>query len=103
MTRRISTSSAGGTPLSSQDAALGCRATSNSPSIVGFLAIGANEIGGGALAAQQADGAHDDALAGAGLAGEHVHAGLERQLQLVDDGEVADAQLAKHGSVMADG
>ena len=49
----------------------------------------AHEVGRGTAADEQADGAHQDALAGAGLAGEDGKAGLEFQLQPVDDSEVS--------------
>ena len=35
---------------------------------------------------------HEDRLAGAGLAGQHVHAGFEHELEFLDDREATDAQ-----------
>ena len=55
----------------------------------GVLA-GADEVGGGAAADEQADRADQDGLAGAGFAGQDVQARLELELEPVDDGQVAD-------------
>src|SRR6185369_11734151 len=63
----------------------------------GLIGVAADEIGGAARSAQQAQSLQDNALAGTGLAGEDVEAGVERQRQVVDDGEVADPQLTQHG------
>ena len=62
----------------------------------GVLA-GADEVAGRAAAEQQADRLDEDRLAGAGFARQDVEAGLEFDLDGVDDRQVADAQEAKHG------
>ena len=65
-------------------------------SIGGGVLARADEVAGGAAAEQQADGLDEDGLAGAGLAGQDVEAGVELDLDRVDDREVPDAQEAKH-------
>ena len=57
---------------------------------------GPDEVGRGAAADQQPDGADEDGLAGAGLAGQDVQAGLELELEAVDDGQIADGEEAEH-------
>ena len=47
----------------------------------------------GAGAERQPEGIDEQALAGPGLAGDDVQAGVERQAQPVDEGEVGDGQL----------
>jgi hypothetical protein len=42
---------------------------------------------------QQGEGVDDHGLAGAGLAGEHVEAGRDLEVGIIDDPEVADAKL----------
>ena len=61
----------------------------------GVLA-GADEVARGAAAEQQADGLDEDRLAGAGFAGQDVQAGVELDLDRVDDREVLDAKEAEH-------
>ena len=65
-------------------------------SIVAASSPGADEVGRRAAAEEQADRFDEDRLAGAGFAGEDVEAGLELDLDGVDDREVADAEEAKH-------
>ena len=60
------------------------------------LLAGADEVGGGAAADEQPDGADEDRLARPGFAGQDVQARLELELEPVDDGEVADGQEAQH-------
>ena len=62
----------------------------------GGLFAGPDELGAGAAADEQADGADEDGLAGAGLAGEDVEAGREFELESIDDGEVGDAEEPDH-------
>ena len=57
---------------------------------------GADEVAGRAPAEQQADRLDENGLAGAGFAGQDVQAGVELDLDRVDDREVPDAQEAKH-------
>ena len=52
---------------------------------------GADEVAGGAPAEQQSDRFDEDRLAGAGLAGQHVQAGVEFDLDRVNHREVLDA------------
>ena len=54
-----------------------------------------------ARAKQQSDGFDEDRLAGARFARQDVQAGLELDLDAVDDGEVFDAQVAQHGGERA--
>src|SRR5439155_23479827 len=56
----------------------------------------ANEIGAGALAEQEAQCSDDDRLPGARFSRENVEAGRERKCHLLDDCEIADAQLGQH-------
>ena len=58
----------------------------------GFLAA-AHQPGIGAGAERQAERVQQDRLAGAGLAGEHAEAGLELQLEPVDQHDVVDGEL----------
>ena len=46
---------------------------------------------------QQAQGAHQDRLAGAGLAGQDREAGVQLELQAIDDRQVSNAEKADHG------
>ena len=52
---------------------------------------GADEVAGGAAAEQQSDRLDEDRLAGAGLAGQDVQAGVEFDLDRVNHREVLDA------------
>src|SRR5215470_5679057 len=64
------------------------------------LGIATNQIGLRARSAQEQDGVHQDRLASAGLAGEDVEAGDERDGDVLDDREVANPQLAQHPATM---
>ena len=57
---------------------------------------GANQVPASPLADQQAERADDDRLAGAGLAGQHVEAVVELDVDGIDDGEVANAEETDH-------
>ena len=64
--------------------------------MVACVFAGAHEVGAGAAADQQVDGFDEDGLAGAGFAGEDVEAGLELDLEVIDDRQMAHAEEAKH-------
>ena len=66
---------------------------------IGALGAGAHHAAVGAVAEAEAEGIHEDGLAGAGLAGDDGEAGREFQLQVLDDGELADAQQTQHGGI----
>jgi hypothetical protein len=53
-----------------------------------------------ALAQRQRQRVDQDGLAGTGLAGERAEAGIEVELEAVDDDEVADEQAAQHRCVV---
>ena len=55
-------------------------------------------LGAGAAAEHERERADDNRFAGTGLAGQHVEAGIELDLQLVDEDEVLDAQRNQHGA-----
>ncbi len=65
---------------------------------LGALGAGAQHIGRGAVAQQQVDGINDDGFARAGLAGEHIEARGERQIEPINDGKVVDAEFCEHRS-----
>ena len=65
-------------------------------SMVAWALAGADQVGGGAGAEQQADGLDEDRLAGAGLAGQDVEARLELDLDGLDHRKVADAEKTQH-------
>ena len=71
-------------------------ASSKIASMVACGFAGANQVGRGAGAEQQPDGLDEDGLAGAGLAGQDVEAGLELDLDGLDHRKVADAEEAQH-------
>ena len=76
-------------------AALRRRARRSLRSIAGVFA-GPDEVGRGAPAEQQADRFDEDRLPGAGFAGQDVQAGVELDLDRVDDSQVPDAEEAEH-------
>ena len=53
----------------------------------------ADQRGVAARTERQRQGVEQDRLAGAGLAGQHVEAGRDLEVGIVDDPEVADAKL----------
>ena len=53
-----------------------------------LVGTGANQVGVGRPAQRHVERLQQDRLAGAGLAGEDVQAGLEPQLELLDDRQV---------------
>ena len=61
-----------------------------------LLGTAADQIGAGAVAEQQAKGIDDDRLAGPGLAGQDVEAPGKLDLQLIDNGKIADLQFDEH-------
>src|SRR5215203_1679310 len=62
----------------------------------GLRFAGTNQVGGSPCAKQQADRLDDDGLPCAGLAGQHVEAGLELDLDGLNHRKVADAKQAQH-------
>jgi hypothetical protein len=64
---------------------------------VRVVAVRADERSVAAGAQQQADRLGQDRLPGAGLAGDRVQAGRERQLRLANQDEVLDAKAPEHG------
>ena len=57
----------------------------------------ADDTGVASLAEDQRERVDQDRLAGAGLAGEDGEAGVELELERVDDDEVADGKRVQHG------
>jgi hypothetical protein len=62
-----------------------------------LIGTGADEVARAPGAAEQRQRLKDDALPGSGLTGDDVQAPGEGERQILDDREVADAQLAEHG------
>ncbi len=56
----------------------------------------ADQAGFGARTQRQAERIQEDRLAGAGLAGQHAEPRFRRQIQPVDQHEIADRQLDQH-------
>ena len=65
---------------------------------LGHLAAGAHRLGGGAFAQQQADGVDNDRLACARFARQDIETGAKGEVQLVDDGEIANPQFVEHST-----
>ena len=63
---------------------------------LGLCLARANQIGRCAAAHQQADGFDEHRFACPGFAGQDVQTGLEFDLDRIDDGEVLNAEEAKH-------
>ncbi len=63
----------------------------------GFGFAAADEAFVGAFAEEEAEGAHEDGFARAGFAGDDVEAVSELGFGGVNDGEVADCEVAEHG------
>jgi hypothetical protein len=61
------------------------------------LRAGAHQLPPALAAEHQLERADQNALARPRFAGEHVQAGTELELELVDDGEVANSQAREHG------
>ena len=61
------------------------------------ILAGPDQVGRGAPADEQPDGSHQNRLARPRLAGEHIEAGLELELQAVDDRQMADRKEPQHG------
>ena len=51
----------------------------------------------GFIAQKQADGIEGDGFAGSGFAGEHGEAGLEIEVELLDDYKVVQGERQQHG------
>ena len=60
----------------------------------GLVGAGPHHVARGTLAEQQRQRVHDHRLSGAGLAGQDVEAGLERQGDIGNDGEISDPELS---------
>ena len=65
---------------------------------LGHFAAGAHGLGGGAFAQQQPHGVDNDRLARPRLAGEDVQPWAERQMKLIDDRKIANAQFGEHST-----
>src|SRR5690606_2843120 len=64
---------------------------------VRLVGSGAYYAAVGAIAEAQAQGVEHDRLAGAGLATDGAHAGIQFEVQVVDDGVVVNGQVHQHG------
>ena len=63
------------------------------------LGVGAaKHFGIGAMALEQTEGAEDDALTGAGFAGDDGEIRAEIEVEAVDEGVVADVKVGEHGT-----
>ncbi len=58
---------------------------------------GTDHLGAGLPTQQETNGFNEDSLACAGLAGEGGQAGVKRDLECVENGEVSDVKCAEHG------
>ncbi len=67
------------------------------------IGAGPDEVGHRAAAQEEADGFHEDRLAGAGLTCQYGEARAELQFELVDDGEALDAEVSNHRMVAESG
>ena len=63
----------------------------------GRILAGPHEVGRRTAPGQEADRLDDDRFACSGLAGQDVQAGLELDVEGVDDGQAADAEEPEHG------
>jgi hypothetical protein len=68
---------------------------------LGALAAVTHDIRRGAATARQRQGIDDDGLARTGFAGERNESRAELELELVDDGEVADSQESQQARALA--
>src|SRR5262245_517251 len=64
----------------------------------GRLFTGADEFSRGTPSDEQSNGAHENGFSRSSLPRENVQAGLELNLQAVDDGQVADGKETQHGT-----
>ena len=64
---------------------------------VRLVGTGAYHAAVGAIAQRQAERVEHDRLAGTGFAGDDAHAAAQFQIQLIDDGVVANGQMDQHG------
>jgi len=64
---------------------------------LGALGAVPDHAGVGACTGQRQQGIHQQGLAGAGFARDHGQAGPEVELRGVDDGKIADGEVAEHG------
>ena len=65
----------------------------------GFCGLAANQVGSRPIAQGQAEGLHEQAFARARLSGNHIQAGLERQFEIIDQGQILDVQMTQHRTV----
>ena len=65
-----------------------------------LVGAAAHQAGVGARAGGQTQRIEDDRLAGAGLAGERGQARPERQVEALDQDDIADAEANQHGRRM---
>ena len=63
----------------------------------GFARAAAHLAVVGFIAQKQADGIEGDGFAGSGFAGEHGEAGLEIEVELLDDYKVVQGECQQHG------
>ncbi len=64
---------------------------------VGLVRAGAHHAAVGTVAQAQAEGIEHDRLAGTGFAADGTHAGIQLEVQVVDDGVVVYGQVHQHG------
>ena len=98
LTRRASTSSSASALRRSPRRSRSCRRKVEDTLDVGLAGAGANDPRPRAPAEEQVEGVGEHGLAGARLAGEHVQAGREPQLRLLDQQQVLDTKLLEHVS-----
>ncbi len=65
----------------------------------GAVGAGADEVGGGAAAEEEAEGVDDDGFAAAGFAGEEVETVMKTEAQAFGDGEVFNVEFDQHAGL----
>ena len=66
---------------------------------LGALGSRAHHLGSALAAGEQRQRVDHDGFAGAGFAGEHRETGAHFEIDEIDDGEVTNLQMGKHGSL----
>ena len=66
---------------------------------LGAFGSRAHDFGAALAAGEQCQRVDHDGFAGAGFAGEHREAGAHFEIDEIDDGEVTNLQMGKHGSL----
>ena len=61
-----------------------------------FFGTGTDQLRPGPVAEQQANRIDDDRLAGTGFPGQHIEAGPESDLQLLNDGKIFNLDISQH-------